>query len=92
MAGPLMLPDWKAPTLVPTRQNTPQSEDGPVAGPSMHPGALEWRDLTPVPTRPNTPQFEPGPSAPLGSRTNPVKLGMIEEEPMDIDMEFDPSK
>ncbi|PBK66142.1 hypothetical protein ARMSODRAFT_370883 [Armillaria solidipes] len=92
MAGPLMLPDWKAPTLVPTRQNTPQSEDGPVAGPSMHPGALEWRDLTPVPTRPNTPQSEPGPSAPFGSRTNPVKLDMIEEEPMDIDMEFDPSK
>lgn len=92
MAGPLMPPDWKAPALVPTRQNTPQSEDGPVAGPSMHPGALEWRDLTPVPTRPNTPQFEPGPSAPPGSRTNPVKLDMIEEEPMDIDMEFDPSK
>ncbi|KAK0216884.1 hypothetical protein IW262DRAFT_1298880 [Armillaria fumosa] len=92
MSVPLMPSDWKAPTPVPTRQNTPQFEDGPVAGPSMHPGALEWRELTPVPTRPNTPQFEPGPSAPLGSRANPVRLDMIEEEPMDVDMEFDPSK
>ncbi|KAK0475837.1 hypothetical protein IW261DRAFT_460936 [Armillaria novae-zelandiae] len=92
MSGPLMLPDWEAPTPVPTRQNTPKIEDGSVAGPSMHPGALEWRELTPVPTRPNTPQFEPGPSAPLGSWANPVRLDMIEEEPMDIDMEFEPSK
>ncbi|KAK0186477.1 hypothetical protein F5146DRAFT_1066059 [Armillaria mellea] len=87
MSGSLIFPG-----PVPTRQNTPQFEDGPVAGPSVYPGALEWRELTPVPTRANTPQSEPGPSAPLGSRANPVRLDMIEEEPMDIDMEFDPSK
>ncbi|KAK0495748.1 hypothetical protein EDD18DRAFT_1354249 [Armillaria luteobubalina] len=92
MSGPLMPPGWKAPTPVPTRQNTPHFEDSPVAGPSRHPGALEWKELTPVPTRPNTPQFDPGASAPLGSQANPFRLDMIEEEPMDVDMEFDPSK
>lgn len=92
MSGPLMPPGWKAPTPVPTRQNTPHFEDSPVAGPSRHPGALEWEELTPVPTRPNTPQFDPGASAPLGSQANPFRLDMIEEEPMDVDMEFDPSK
>ncbi|KAK0199767.1 hypothetical protein DFS33DRAFT_1278228 [Desarmillaria ectypa] len=96
MAGPSMQPgalDWRELTSdVPTRQNTPQFNSGPMAGPSVHRGAVQdWKELTPVPTRQNTPQFEAGPSAPPISRDNPFILDLIEEEPMDMDIEFDPS-
>ncbi|KAK0437768.1 uncharacterized protein EV420DRAFT_1486931 [Desarmillaria tabescens] len=88
VAGPSTQPgalDWRELTPdVPTRENTPQSfHAGPIA---------DWKELTPVPTRQNTPQVEAGPSAPPGSREKPFKLDLIEEEPMDIDVEFDSSK
>ncbi|KAG7440742.1 uncharacterized protein BT62DRAFT_937712 [Guyanagaster necrorhizus] len=80
-------------TPVGSRQNTPTPSDistrenTPVPGPSMHPGAL---DLPLVPTRQNTPQVEAGPSVFPGSLNR--NLNQIEEESMDMDIEFDPSK